>query len=35
MSCEPPTKRLSCAPPLVEKLRSKVPGFDSFPDAAM
>ena len=35
ISCEPPTKRLSCAPPVVLKLRSNVPGFDSLPDAAM
>jgi hypothetical protein len=31
----PPTKRDSCAPPRVLKLRSKVPTFSSFPDPAM
>jgi hypothetical protein len=33
--CEPPTNRDSWAPPRVLKLRSKVPTFSSFPDAAM
>ena len=33
--CAPPTKRLSCAPPAVLKLRSNVPVFCSSPDAAM
>jgi len=33
--CEPPTKRLSCAPPAVLKLRSNVPAFCALPDAAM
>ena len=33
--CAPPTKRVSCAPPAESKLRSKVPGFCSFPEAAM
>ena len=35
MVCAPPVKRLSCAPPPVLKFRSKVPGFCSFPEAAM
>ena len=35
ISCEPPKKRHICAPSRVLKLRSKVPGFCSLPDAAM
>ena len=31
----PPKNRLSCAPPAVLKFRSNVPGFCSFPEAAM
>ena len=35
ISCEPPTKRESCAPSGVLEDRSNVPGLDSLPDAAM
>ncbi len=35
ISCEPPRKRSCCAPPRVLISRSKLPGFDSFPAAAM
>ena len=33
-SCEPPTKRRSCAPPPVLTSRSMLPGLDSLPAAA-
>ena len=34
ISCEPPTKRRSCAPLAVSELRAKVPLFFSLPEQA-